>query len=54
MVFERKCYRKIGLLRIRWTQKVTNIDLYNPIKEDIMQKLIGRKLGLFSHIITCM
>src|SRR6218665_3249089 len=45
-----KCYRKI--LRIGWTEKVKNIDLYGRIqlKENIMQKLIGRKLGLFGHI----
>src|SRR6218665_798871 len=50
MAFERKCYRKI--LRIGWTQKVTNTDLYGRIqlKENILQKLIGRKLGLFGHI----
>src|SRR6218665_1668325 len=29
MAFERKCYRKI--LRIGWTQKVKNIDLYGRI-----------------------
>ena len=29
MAFERKCYRK--LLRIGWTQKVKNIDLYGRI-----------------------
>jgi len=50
MAFERKCYRKI--LRIGWTQKVKNTDLYGRIqlKENIMQKLISRKLGLFGHI----
>jgi len=50
MALERKCYRK--LLRIGWTQKVTNTDLYSRIKlkENIMQKLIGRKLRLFGHI----
>src|SRR6218665_3286350 len=50
MAFERKCYRKI--LRIGWTQKVKNTDLYGRIqlKENILQKLIGRKLGLFGHI----
>src|SRR6218665_2629353 len=51
MAFEIKCYRKI--LRLGWTQKVKNIDLYGRIllKENIMQKLIGRKLGLFGHIM---
>src|SRR6218665_1421348 len=50
MAFERKCYRKIR--KIGWTQKVKNIDLYGRIqlKEYIMQKLIGRQLGLFGHI----
>src|SRR6218665_1843417 len=50
MAFERKCYSKI--LRIGWTQKVKNTDLYGRIQlqENILQKLIGRKLGLFGHI----
>src|ERR1043165_3488926 len=50
LAFEIKCYRKI--LRIDWTQKVTNMELYKRIclKENIMQKLIKRKLGLFGHI----
>lgn len=50
LAFERKCYRKI--LRIGWTQKVTNTELYKriQIKDNIMQKLIRRKLGLFGHI----
>ena len=50
LTFERKCYRKI--LGIDWTQKVTNAELYKRIrqKENIMQKLIGRKLRLFGHI----
>src|SRR6218665_3750993 len=50
MAFERKCCRKLP--RIGWTQKVTNTDLYSRIKlkENIMQKLIGRKLRLFELI----
>ena len=50
LAFEIKCYRKI--LRIDWTQKVTNMELYTRIglKENIMQKLIRRKLGVFGHI----
>jgi len=50
MAFERKCYRKI--LRIGWTQRINNTELYKRVqlKENIMQKLIGRKLGLFGHI----
>ena len=48
--FERKCYRKI--LRIGWTQKVTNKELYRKIQltETILQKVIQRKLRLFGHI----
>ena len=51
MAFEIKCYRKI--LRIGWTQKVKNTDLYGRIqlKDNIMQKLIPRKLGLCGHIM---
>jgi len=38
--FDRKCYRKI--LRIRWTQKVTNEELYRKIQlaETLLQKVI--------------
>jgi len=38
--------------RIGWPQKIRNIDLCGLIQlmENIMQKLIGRKLGLFGHI----
>jgi len=48
--FERKCYRKI--LRIGWTQKVTNKELYRKIQlaETLLQKVIQRKLRLFGHI----
>ena len=48
--FERKCYRKI--LRIEWTQKVTNEELYRKIQltETLLQKVIQRKLRLFGHI----
>ena len=48
--FERKCYRKI--LRIKWTQKVTNEELYRKIQltETLLQKVIQRKLRLFGHI----
>ena len=50
LAFERKCYRKI--LRIGWIQKVTNEDLYARIqlKENLLQKVIQRKLRLFGHI----
>ena len=48
--FERKCYRKI--LRIGWTQKVTNEKLYRKIQlaETLLQKVIQRKLRIFGHI----
>ena len=48
--FERKCYRK--LLRIGWTQKVTNEEVYKRVNmtENLLQKVIQRKLGLFGHI----
>ena len=44
------CYRKI--LRIGWTQKVTNEELYRKIQlaETLLQKVIQRKLRLFGHI----
>ena len=50
LAFERKCYRK--MLQISWTQKVTNEQLYDRIKpkENILQKVIKRKLRLFGHI----
>ena len=50
LAFERKCYRKI--LRICWTQKVSNENLYRRIqvKENLMQNIIQRKLRLFGHI----
>ena len=50
LAFERKCYRKI--LRIGWMQKVTNEELYAKIqsKENLLQKVIQRKLRLFGHI----
>ena len=45
-----KCYRKT--LRIGWTQKVTNEELYRKIQltETLLQKVIQRKLRLFGHI----
>jgi len=48
MVFERKRYRK--LLRIGWTQKVKNTDLYSRIKLIKHAETDGRKLKLFGHI----
>jgi len=48
--FERKFCRKI--LKIGWTQKVTNEKLYRKIQlaETLLQKVIQRKLRLFGHI----
>jgi len=50
LFFERKCYQKI--LRIGWTQKVTNEELYRKIQltKTLLQKVIQRKLRLFGHI----
>jgi hypothetical protein len=50
LAFERTCYRKI--LRIGWTQRVSNEDLYDRIRpsETLLQKVIKRKLQLFGHI----
>ena len=50
LAFERKRYRKI--LRIGWMQKVTNAELYRRIDltENLMEKIITRKLELFGHI----
>ena len=50
LAFERKCYRKI--LRIGWTQRIHNEEVYRRVemKENLMQKIIHRKLGMFGHI----
>jgi hypothetical protein len=50
LAFERKCYRKI--LRIGWTQKINNDEVYKRVDmtENLMQKIIQRKLKLFGHI----
>jgi hypothetical protein len=50
LAFERKCYRKI--LRIGWTQKINNEEVYRRVEitETLMQKIIQRKLKLFGHI----
>ena len=50
LAFERKCYRKI--LKISWTEKVSNEEVYERVglTENLMQKVIQRKLGLFGHI----
>jgi len=48
--FERKCCRK--LLRISWTQKVTNKELFDKIGQEhnLPQTMIERKPQLFGHI----
>ena len=48
--FKKKCYRKI--LRIGWTQKVTNKKLYRKtqLAKTLLQKVIQRKLRLFGYI----
>jgi len=45
-----KCYRK--LLRISWTQKVTNTERHENIgqKDNLLQTVTDRKLRLFGHI----
>jgi len=50
LTFEMYCYRRI--LQHRWTQKVTNVAIRKRlnIKEDLLHKLMKRKLELFSHI----
>ena len=50
LAFEMYCYRRI--LRISWIQKVTNVEVRRrlEIREDLLQKVMKRKLGLFGHI----
>ena len=42
----------IGHLMLGWTQKVSNEEVYKRVEmtENLMQKVIQRKLGLFGHI----
>ena len=44
------CYRRI--LHISWTQKITNSDIrkHRDINEDLVQKVMKRKMDLFGHI----
>ena len=51
LTFEMHCYRRI--LHIRWNQKVINVEIRKclNIKEDIIQKIMKRKLELFGHIV---
>jgi len=50
LAFEMYCYRRI--LHLRWTQKVTNIEVRRrlDVKTNLMQAVIRRKLSLFGHI----
>ena len=50
LAFEMYCYRRI--LRLRWTQKVTNTEVRVRlgIGEDLFQAVMRRKLNLFGHI----
>ena len=43
-------YRR--LLQINWTQKVTNVEIRKrlDIKEDLMQAVMRRNLGVFGHV----
>ena len=49
LTFERNFYWK--MLKIRWTQKVANNEVMPkvPVKENLLQKVIRRKLTLFGH-----
>jgi hypothetical protein len=48
--FEMKCYRRI--LRIRWQQKITNVEVRRRMKvtTNVMQEVIKRKMTMFGHI----
>ena len=50
LAFEMYCYRRI--LHLNWTMNVTNKEIRSRlnIKEDLMQKIMRRKLSLFGHI----
>jgi hypothetical protein len=50
LAFEMYCYRRI--LHLNWTMKVTNKEVRRRlhIKEDLIQSVMRRKLGLFGHI----
>jgi len=51
-LFERKCYRK--LLRVSWTQKMTNQELCEKIDKhcncNLLPTVIDRKLQLCGHM----
>jgi len=48
--FEMHCFSK--KLQVRWTQKVTYVDIWKRLnaKEDLLHKVMKRKLQLFGHI----
>ena len=50
LAFEMYCYRRV--LGIRWTQKVKNEEVRKRlgVKENLMQVIMKRKLGLFGHV----
>ena len=50
LAFEMYCYRRV--LRIRWMQKVKNEEVRRrlDVKENLMQVIMKRKLGLFGHV----
>ena len=50
LAFEMYCYRRV--LRIRWVQKVKNEEVRRRLdaKENLMQVIMKRKLGLFGHV----
>src|SRR6218665_1102366 len=49
LAFEMYCYRR--LQQINWTQEVTNAEFRKRqnIKQDLIQEVVRRKLGLFGH-----
>jgi hypothetical protein len=50
LAFEMYCYRRV--LRKRWMQKVKNEEVRRrlDVKENLMQVIMKRKLGLFGHV----
>ena len=52
LTFEMYHYRKI--LNVCWMMRITNVEVRRRLKvtENIMQSIMGRKLGLFGHICS--
>ena len=50
LAFEMYCYRR--MLHLRWTQRVTNVEVRKRLNIDIdlLQAVMRRKLSLFGHI----